>query len=171
MEVTFENYQMLAAKTLKDLGSKEKNLQHMRLGILDEVGEIAKLYKKALVKGEEVDMTGVLEEVSDLGWFITNAVKLHGGLVNFSEMKVATINLSVEEYLTRIVDLTAGIDLPNTAGYMLHYWVTFVQMLGLDLSEVLQKNIEKLAVRHGDKFREDSFENRDVEAERAVLEN
>lgn len=67
----WKKYQKEASRTRVDLGSKEKNTQHMLLGLFDEVGELANIFKKSVAYGKPVDWSHVKEEIGDLQWFIS----------------------------------------------------------------------------------------------------
>ena len=44
--MTLREYQEQAARTCPDLGSLERNLLHMEVGIFTEMGEILDIFKK-----------------------------------------------------------------------------------------------------------------------------
>lgn len=62
------------------------------------------------------------------------------------------------------------VELGEEMGDTLWYVMEVLNALGVDLEFVMQQNIEKLRTRYPDKFTEDKAINRDLDAERAVLE-
>lgn len=56
-------------------------------------------------------------------------------------------------------------------GDIMWYWAGLCTIEGLDPSEVLMTNIYKLAKRYPEKFDESNAINRNLEAEREILEN
>ena len=64
------DYQCEAMRTAADLGNPRDNLLHAMLGMMDEVGELAKTMKAELAYGKELDVENLLEETGDVLWFI-----------------------------------------------------------------------------------------------------
>ena len=66
--------------------------EHFVLGLVDEVGEIAKLFKKAVQAGDDgnVDRVLLLEELGDLDYFKTQLQDLYG----FSDKEVKAANIA-----------------------------------------------------------------------------
>lgn len=62
-------YSKLALRTAADLG-EQGDLTHAILGITSEAGEIADAYKKHFAYGKDLNRDAILEEVSDLAWFM-----------------------------------------------------------------------------------------------------
>ena len=67
-----QEYSKLIKRTLHNLDSLRDNNLHMALGLVDEVGEVVKLFKKELAYGKEVDKKQLEEEIGDLMWFLVN---------------------------------------------------------------------------------------------------
>jgi NTP pyrophosphatase (non-canonical NTP hydrolase) len=57
-------------RTAADLGSTRENLLHATLGLMDEVGEVAKTMKSHIAYGRELDINNLVEEVGDVMWFV-----------------------------------------------------------------------------------------------------
>ena len=69
MEMTGNEYQKLAERTInKDL-SEHEAMYHALHGMVGEIGEIHSLYQK-LYQGHEIDEEHVKKELGDLLWFI-----------------------------------------------------------------------------------------------------
>lgn len=63
------------------------------------------------------------------------------------------------------------VNLKEELGDVLWYVAVAMDELGTDFDTEMQKNIEKLRARYGEKFNEHSAENRDLEKERKILED
>jgi len=64
------DYQAEAMRTAADLGNTRDNLLHAMLGLMDEVGELAKTMKKELAYGKDMDVDNLVEEAGDVLWFV-----------------------------------------------------------------------------------------------------
>jgi NTP pyrophosphatase (non-canonical NTP hydrolase) len=62
------------------------------------------------------------------------------------------------------------INLEEELGDLMWYVAEACNALGVDLNEVMYKNIEKLRTRYPEKFTEFDAQNRDLDAEREILE-
>jgi NTP pyrophosphatase (non-canonical NTP hydrolase) len=65
------------------------------------------------------------------------------------------------------------LDLVNVAeevGDLFWYLAVISNEIGIDFNEIMEKNIAKLKARYGDKFSEHRALNRDLDAERSILE-
>jgi len=71
-------YQSLAMRTAKDMGSLDKNLLHVALGITSDAGELADNVKKYVVYGGAYDGDNLIEELGDCLWFIALGAKTLG---------------------------------------------------------------------------------------------
>lgn len=63
-------YQMLAMRTAKDMGSFQMNLIHGALGISSDAGELVDAIKKHTIYGKELDIHNCVEEIGDCLWFL-----------------------------------------------------------------------------------------------------
>lgn len=63
------------------------------------------------------------------------------------------------------------VNLKEEIGDILWYISNFCNMLGWSLSDVMDLNIKKLETRYPEKFTDDLAINRDLDAERDILEN
>lgn len=62
------------------------------------------------------------------------------------------------------------VNILEEAGDILFYVAQILDACGYKLSDAMQKNIDKLTKRYGDKFTQEAANHRDLEAERIVLE-
>ena len=63
------------------------------------------------------------------------------------------------------------VNLAEEAGDVLWYIAILCDELGITFEELFEVNITKLKKRYGDKFSDESAENRDLAAEREILES
>lgn len=108
----------LAARTRSPLPTEKDNIYHMLFGIMDELGELTKIYKANLAYNKEIDRANVKEEIGDLLWFIAN----------------------------------------------------LCDVLEINMEEVMTMCIEKLKVRYPQKYTDRHAVQRDLEAERKLIE-
>jgi NTP pyrophosphatase (non-canonical NTP hydrolase) len=168
----------------------------MCLGIVGEMGELVDQIKKAYVYGKAIDQVNIIEEVGDVAYYTAGLVQCFPALadwldsdelkqsINYEKLEVArenitrTILLNAMSAANLAVDLTMFADNDNlqdtdaeevakTLGTAL--FATAV-LLEVDLSQACEVNIAKLAKRYGDKYSDYAAINRDIDAERAVLE-
>lgn len=62
------------------------------------------------------------------------------------------------------------VNLDEEVGDLLWYIALYLNARGLDMEAVMEKNINKLEARYPDKFTQDHALNRDLDAEREILE-
>lgn len=63
------------------------------------------------------------------------------------------------------------VNIKEELGDLMWYAVNLCTLLGADMRELLDTNVAKLRLRYPEGFTEDSAINRDLEAERALLES
>lgn len=105
-------YVKLASRTRAKLESKKLDTEHMLYGIMDELGELVKNFKSALVYGKEIDWTNVEEELGDLQWFIANFCDINS--INLEEVMKANIAKLIVRYPEKFsADSAIHRDLPK----------------------------------------------------------
>ena len=67
--MNFDDYQKLAQRT-SSTKTRSAKLENGILGLCGEAGECADVYKKYLYQGHEMDWDKLLDEVSDVLWYI-----------------------------------------------------------------------------------------------------
>lgn len=166
--MTIQEYQILAKRTCNDLGSLEKNLEHMTLGIISEFGELADAYKKHLAYGKPLDMVNVAEEIADIVWYIANEATFEGvELVNVTDVGYSN------SFIYDLKEVLSWCSKDYHVNVKLMRVKSFALSLGLseaDFYKALENNIEKLKVRYPEKFTTENALNRDLETERKALE-
>ena len=191
----FSEYIPLAIRTCKSLPFAD-HINHMGLGIVGEMGEIVDQLKKAYIYGKPLDQVNIVEEVGDVAWYVAGVVQFYPNLYNFigsDELKnsinyeklaeaksklTRTVLLNTMSAANLVVDMGILADEaggPSDEGeevaktLCMFLFATAV-LLDVDLSQVFEVNIAKLAKRYGDKYSDYAAINRDTDAERAVLE-
>ena len=191
----FADYIPLAMRTCKSLPTAD-HINHMCLGIVGEMGELVDAIKKAYVYGKGIDQTNIVEEIGDVSWYTAGLVQHFPTLadwldsdelkqsVNYEKLEVARKNVTRTILLNTMsaANLTADLmmfadddnlqdanaeQVAKALGTAL--FATAV-LLDVDLAGAYEVNIAKLAKRYGDKYSDYAAINRDIDAERAVLE-
>ena len=193
--MNFKEYIPLAMRTCKPLPFAD-HINHMGLGIVGEMGEIVDALKKSHIYGKQLDQVNIVEEVGDVAWYVAGVVQFYPNLYNFigsDELKnsinyeklaeakskiTRTALLNTMSAANLVVDMGILADEaggPSDEGeevaktLCMFLFATAV-LLEVDLSQVFEVNIAKLAKRYGDKYSDYAAINRDIDAERAVLE-
>ena len=169
--MTATEYQQLANRTCPDLGSITKNILHMDRGIITECGELIDLmkgldaYNKVFTKGQ------IVEELGDLSWYIANKCTFENEQFTFDNFP--TIELDLRE---NPIDIVVGqmfqeliLNDPMTNSRLTCLWYTLVEFLGYEVSEVLETNINKLKQRYPKGFNTHDAINRNLDAEKIIL--
>lgn len=183
-------------RTLIDKG-KELNLFHSSCGVITEVGEFIDIIKREIFYGKKPDIYNICEELGDIFWYAVipfrelNMIYVKQNnlnLLDFSkcvdetakkQLIVYTLE-NMKNHFCRCNDSVkkspdAVFSTLETAFMAIYY--PFIQLLeligeyyGFSMEKILQVNIDKLKVRFPDKFSNEKALNRDLEAERIVLE-
>ena len=182
-------------RTCKELPTAD-HINHMCLGIVGEMGELVDAIKKAYVYGKGIDQTNIVEEVGDVSWYTAGLVQCFPALaawldsdelkqsINYEKLEIArenitrTILLNAMSAANLAADLMMFADDDNlqdanaeqVAKALGTALFATAVLLEVDLSQAYEVNIAKLAKRYGDKYSDYAAINRDIDAERAVLE-
>ena len=192
---SLEEYRLLAARTLPDLGSISNNLLHMEAGIAGEfLGEAVDILKKTFAYKKPLDKVHLGEELADTVWYcagVETINKLPEMVISFDEESLATVeyaknrsityikesvkvrNSSVEtECLGLILANKGAVDSTNRGVILaiIGICMGICEVLEIDFWQALTNNISKLQVRYPEKFTEEAALNRDLAAERVELE-
>ena len=192
---SLEEYRLLAARTLPDLGSIGNNLLHMEAGIAGEfLGETVDILKKTFAYKKPLDKVHLGEELADTVWYcvgVETINKLHGTIIPFDEEAIASaeniknqtitnIKESVEiggnsietDCLRIILANKRAVDSTNKGAILavIGICMGICELLEIDFWQALTNNISKLQVRYPEKYTEEAALNRDLAAERAELE-
>ena len=189
--MNWSEYLPLAEKTLSTQFNCEdefhQKLLHAIVGSLTEVEEILENYSDGELITDINQQGSIGEEVADAAWYISilfrelNIKETELDLSNFKTDKPFNTLLSFLKVSLKFLDLLKKkiyygkeisrevmVDLSQKMySLILHY----AQSNGSNFSEILDKNIDKLKARYGEKFTSEKAINRDLEVERIILEN
>jgi hypothetical protein len=190
----FQEYAPLARVTLKVL-PLHQHVIHMALGVVGELGELIDATKKVAIYGKEWDKTNLTEEVGDVAWYIANYcddMQVHPGILQTAFDSGFIDGFKQRDKISSALDIGGNLlvlalaanaaclqlttakpgeaDAVQAVAGLANILGVFCSMVDVDISEALEKNIAKLKARYGDKFSEHSALNRDLGAERVVLE-
>lgn len=159
------NYCVAVQRTL----NKTKNVEiNMIMGLFGEAGEFIDQLKKHLFQGHE-DPT-LEDELGDTLWYLCNYANIVGTKLTEEKTEDYTYHrdTTLGEFLALQSDLSllgriettayhaSTADYKEHVGYVLQRAYTRIKhlcaLLKLDISEVRQKNIDKLMVRYPDGF-------------------
>ena len=193
--MNFKEYVPLAMQTCKPLPTAD-HINHMCLGIVGEMGELVDQIKKAYVYGKAIDQVNIIEEVGDVAYYTAGLVQYFPALadwmdsdklkqsVDYEKLEVArknvtrtillnamsAANLAADLMMFADDDNLQDINAEQVAKALGTSLFATAVLLEVDLAEALEVNIAKLAKRYGDKYSDYAAINRDIDAERAVLE-
>ena len=192
---SLEEYRLLAARTLPDLGSMSNNLLHMEAGIAGEfLGEAVDILKKTFAYKKPLDKVHLGEELADTVWYcagVETINKLPGTVIVFDEEAIASVENIKNQTITHIKETAEvisssveteclGIILANKSAVdstsrgailaIIGICMGICEVLEIDFWQALTNNISKLQVRYPEKFTEEAALNRDLAAERVELE-
>jgi NTP pyrophosphatase (non-canonical NTP hydrolase) len=171
-------YRSFANRTMKDLGSKDANHDHMISGLITEIGELNDVYKKEFAYGKPIDKINISEEWADQMWYLANEslvtpynFKVNESYLNyFRRMNKNKSNIQLTGVESTMV-LIASLSKKDYLEMYLSFLFYVAERLEIDVWDSLTKNILKLAERYGEKFSEIKALNRDLDSERKILES
>lgn len=182
--MNWDKYLELSEKTLSQefhCGSKVENLLHGVIGILTEIEEILDNYS-----GEkELDPINLLEEVGDITWYLaiisrefnielpTLVFKTKND--NPEKIIIFTIKecLKLLDMLKKKIYYNKNIDdikFVNITKIIIFNILDYMNYYDIDIHKSFDINIDKLKARYGDKFTSEMAINRNLDAERQILE-
>jgi NTP pyrophosphatase (non-canonical NTP hydrolase) len=179
MSLSLKEYQQLAKRTFKDLGTDQKNLLHMKMGLMTEIGEILDALKKHIAYGKELDVVNMREEWGDAMWYIANYYTIKGKELHFEAESVFDLFFYMSSKNNPEFTL-----LQNMANVLCRNNMSFDETAALiwsmgknftkvdeEKGDLLQLNIDKLRKRYPEKYSDEQALVRDTDAERKILEN
>lgn len=181
MRIDVGAYPALAMRTLKPRDFFG-DLEHAALGIVSEVGEINDQVKRHIIYGKPLDKVNIAEEIGDVLWYVAllcTRADIPFIFINYDlvEKPLARCALRMAEYAGMIaceVEVTrsrGSFVKPLYATHdLLHELKSMAHLVGYSIEEVMYLNIAKLEKRYPKQFTEHAALNRDLAAEREVLE-
>ena len=177
----FIDYSPLALRTAKPL-PHEQQVLHALLGLVTEVGELADCIKRHVIYSKPLDKVNLMEEVLDSFWYLNlymYEMKLGGGIVDELtpdrpaadwELVRGALYLNSLVGTLNVPDIERGVPASEVVAAIAGLLLNTLNASGFTLSDALTRNIDKLALRYGDKYSDYNALNRDTTAERALLE-
>jgi len=168
--MTFDDYIPLAMRTAKTL-PLALDIDHGKMLLISEVGEVVDCLKKHVIYGKELDTTNLLEECGDLCWGIALLSSRLGFVPEVYPVKSYRVATDIEMvYLMAQMasNISTG-DIRFGCSSLLNAVSSFLSRFDFTLEQAMEKNIAKLAVRYGDKYSDYAALNRDLSAEAEVL--
>lgn len=123
-----------------------------------------KEYIKSAISTESRDFDSIKNRMSE----VSNQRLLHAGIGLASEAGEVLDALKKHVFYGAELD---RVNLSEEVGDIFWHCALIADELGVSFSDIMETNIAKLKLRYGDKFTEEAANNRDLEAEREVLEN
>jgi NTP pyrophosphatase (non-canonical NTP hydrolase) len=185
--MNFQQYVQTVRLRCKQLDHKDQ-IDHAKIGMITELGELGDLLKRAFVYGKEFDPVNLLEEVGDFLWYFVlylDEIRMHAAEIDAAAARaqVAVSNeggrdseISYCFALSLFVGNVASHgELPQEAHGMAAEGVLMIclgllRKHGFTLEQCLDTNDAKLEKRTGKAFNAAAILDRDVAAERAILE-
>jgi NTP pyrophosphatase (non-canonical NTP hydrolase) len=170
--MTLQQYQVETTRTFPNLGSLVTDSIHMTAGMVTEIQE-----------SMHTDENEIEDEYGDVLWYVSNYSNLHNLPLIFDigvdeEIPFSPIELAMMSAV-RLLDfdkkkLAYGkeYDSKKQSYYLslvFSYIIFDLENRGFDLSEVYEKNIQKLRVRFPEKFSGEQAINKNVEKEKEVF--
>lgn len=177
--MTLKDYQYYAIRTMANLGDIKKDLSHMALGLGGELSEIF----------EAKTLVNKLEEIGDQFWYLACYCTIRGismeditsdiikRRVDLDEIFISIVcNISklqdvVKKYTVYNKEIDERIELMLLKDIyidLISYGCLYEES---SLSNVLQKNIDKLRVRYPEKYQDNLAVNRNLDAEYKALDS
>lgn len=123
-----------------------------------------KEYIKNAIKTESRDFEGIAKRLQST----ENIRLLHAGIGLATEAGEFLDALKKHIYYGKELD---KVNLREEMGDIFWYCGIIADQMGVDFSEVMERNITKLKARYGEKFTEEKANFRDLETERTILES
>ena len=120
-------------------------------------------YVKLAIKTESTDFTAMNTRLENDGL----KRLLHAGIGLSTESGEFLDALKKHIFYGKDLD---RVNLAEEMGDLFWYLAIVSDELGVDMSDVMERNIAKLKARYGEKFSEEKAENRDLDTEREILE-
>jgi NTP pyrophosphatase (non-canonical NTP hydrolase) len=185
--MTFKEFQVLAARTLKPMASFEEDFVHMALGVNSEIGELLEA-----IDGD--DQVNIKEELGDIMWYVAVLYKIlqDNKLIENDDEDIDRFEGDPDLGLAISLLIQFSSSIANSAKRVWVYKKTqdsedinllvlslagiitsvevIMEIFDIDYSSTLEVIINKLKKRYPEKYTDELATNRDLEAERRELE-
>jgi NTP pyrophosphatase (non-canonical NTP hydrolase) len=182
---TFAEYEKAALRTAPVGVSLEHDIRHAVMGFITESAELVDAMKKQHAYGKPLDFVNLREEVGDIMWYLPLmcrglgiALRDLAGADLFDDYKESSwcAERHESDALAFMLVRTAAMATERQANHGLAAAVILsvinrlARPIGATLEQIATLNIAKLQKRYPDKFTTEAALNRDIDAERKVLE-
>lgn len=182
---TFDNYQALALRTEKPLPTAVARLNHAKLGLITEVGEIATEVKRMVIYGKPLDAERrdhIAEEIGDVLWYLAIAsdalglsifrdnfphlVPVVGGVDMLADLEHALTNLAITSGRFAHSAQSLALEEPVQTDMQQDLLLLSLELVGIahlidvDLECIAADNIRKLRERFPDAYSNEAAEAR-----------
>lgn len=175
--MTIKEYLIESARTAPPNATERENLVHAALGLVTECQELT----EACNNSDEINIT---EELGDLAWYIAlldRTVEKQGGFTYSLEYNPCyTIETKLDRTVANVADQAkrvyfygAAPDIEQLTSNLDMLWTLWFELChrhDRNPGKVLWLNIGKLRARYPTKFSGAEALNRDIEAERSIIE-
>lgn len=176
-----KDYTRLSEKTLSNQFNVDEKMQktlHAVMGILTETDELDdNMYAM------KFDSTNALEEVGDVMWYIAIILREYPEVSPYKSFSAYVDSKHALRMLIKnshkMLDLlkkkifyNKEMDMVKFENYLSEIFTStesIVDLYGINIEDVMQKNIDKLVARYGDKFSSEAAINRDLGKEYGIL--
>jgi len=176
MEISYNNYEELAATTCKNIGTEEANVLHMKMGLITEAAEVIDILKKKHAYGKEIDLSHVKEELGDIMWYAANYCKFveidYANVIDnitYEPLYDRSASFSLYELMELIVINATALDI-NSIYDIIDLTLYAIEQVDGTLDEVLTTNIKKLAARYPEGFSSFYALNRNLDKEKNIID-
>jgi NTP pyrophosphatase (non-canonical NTP hydrolase) len=191
----WNEYLPLAEKTLSTQFNcseeSNKKLLHSCIGSLSEIQEILENYENGILITDTSKQGSVAEESADIFWYLSilfrelniqivekeehsfiidifNVNRPFDLLLEFIKENLKLLDILKKKiYYNKDMNIEVVKKLSINMFYLLNY---YCEKNNTNVSDILDKNINKLKARYGEKFSSERAINRDLETEREILE-
>lgn len=198
IELTYqEDSQFCAVEVTEEIAARFNqeiaDAFHGAIGIAGEVSEIHEAFYNAGFVPDKIDKVNLEEELGDICWYIaniSNALEYDAnwalpqtkvdqttdeGVENFflKSIKMSVISGNIMDAFKRKIYYNVELDknaLIENLNKLIKLVYGMAENLKVDVSRIQQKNVDKLRQRFGEKFSEHAASNRNLDAEREILE-
>lgn len=185
MYMNSKQYEIEASRTMSNewhLDLFDQTEMHCAIGICTEVGELVEA-----INGRSLDLINIMEECGDIFWYLSGFCRKFDFELNDNEVNSDVAHDSLSDaildlvmYSTRLLDIYkkhtfygSKLDENNILSLCFEIFSICTQVLssiGYSVSEARCTNIEKLSTRFPEKFTSSNANNRNLTAERGILE-
>lgn len=169
------------------LRNRQLNLEHAVLGMITEAGELGDAIKKERVYAKPIDAINLMEEVGDNLWYANLLAHVEGyDLGADCRALVGEVDGSALSSFDLVVALSGSaaaagacvalghehlLDLHDQFNYFMGALQLVADRWGFTMEQAAETNIAKLKKRYPEGFNSHDALNRDLNAERRVLES